>query len=87
MEVTVQLPDDLSQEFGDPESLPRQLLEAWAAQAYRTRRLSHAQIGRLLGLDYWQTEQFLNDHDAKRPYTLADLEVDRRSLDAVLDAK
>ncbi len=87
MQVTVQLPDDLSQAFGDPASLPRQILEALAAQAYRTRRLSRAQVGRVLGLGYWETERFLSDHDAKRPYTLADLEVDRRSLDTVLGAK
>jgi len=79
MNVTVQVPDDVSQLLGDPASLPRQLLEALAAQAYRTQQLSRAQVGRLLGLDYWATEQFLSDHDARRPYTLADLELDRQS--------
>jgi hypothetical protein len=79
MQVTVQLPDDLLQQFGDPASLPRQLLEALAAEAYRAQRLSRAQVSRLLGLDYWATERFLGEHDARRLYTLADLEIDRQS--------
>ncbi len=86
MHVTVQLPDDLARELGDPAEIPRQLLEAFALEGYRSQRLSRYQVSQLLGLDYWQTEDMFARHDAKRPYTLTDLEEDRKTL-AELEGK
>lgn len=80
MEVTVELPDEIARHLGESGDMSRQMLEAFAAEAYRTQRLSRRQVAQLLGLDYWQTEHFLDQHDAKRPFTLADLEIDRQSL-------
>jgi hypothetical protein len=80
MEVTVELPDDIAKHLGEANKVPRQMLEAFAAEAYRGQKLSRHQLSRLLGLDYWQTEDFLTQHEARRPFTLADLETDRRSL-------
>jgi hypothetical protein len=80
MQVTVQLPDEVAAQVGGAADLPRRLLEAFAAESYRARQLSRRQVRELLGLDYWQTEDFLSRHEAKRAYTVADLEVDRRSL-------
>lgn len=87
MNVTVHLPDDLIGDLGGAATVPRRLLEALAADAYRSGTLTRAQVGRLLGLGYWQTDSFLAEHDARRPYTLADLEVDRRSLNEALKSK
>jgi hypothetical protein len=80
MQVIVQLPDAFAEYLGDQADMARQLLEALAAESYRTHKLSRHQLSQLLGFDYWQTEDFLTRHEAKRPYTRADLEVDRRSL-------
>ena len=80
MEVTVELPDDIARHLGETNQIPRQMLEAFAAEAYRGQRLSRHQLSELLGLDYWQTEEFLTRHEAKRPITLADLQIDRQSL-------
>ncbi|HEX3797853.1 MAG TPA: UPF0175 family protein [Verrucomicrobiae bacterium] len=80
MEVTVELPDDIALTLGNVGEIPRKMLEAFAAEAYREQRLSRHQLSRLLGQDYWQTEEFLTRHEAKRPFTLADLQVDRDSL-------
>ena len=80
MQVTVELPDEIAQHLGESGDVPRQVLEALAAEGYRAQRLSRHQVSQLLGLDYWQTEEFLTRHEAKRPYSLADLEIDRRSL-------
>jgi hypothetical protein len=80
MEVTVELPDDIAKHLGEANKVPRQMLEAFAAEAYRAQKLSRYQLSQLLGLDYWQTEDFLTQHEARRPFTLADLETDRRSL-------
>lgn len=86
MQVTVQLPDELAPALGNVSEMPRKLLEAFAADGYRTGALSRGQVRRLLGLDYWQTDEFLTQHGALREYTMADLEIDRRSL-AALPAK
>jgi len=80
MEITVQLPDEVAKQLGDLDNMPRHLLEAFAIESYRLQRITRHQVSQLLGLDYWQTEELLTKHDAKRPYTLADLEIDRDSF-------
>lgn len=80
MEVTVQLPDEIVEQLGDTANMPRQLLEAFAIENYRLEKLTRHQVSRLLGLDYWQTDEFLTKHRAKQPYTLVDFEVDQVSL-------
>ena len=80
MEVTVELPDDIAGRLGEASEMPRQMLEAFAAEAYRAQRLSRHQLGQLLGLDYWETEEFLTRHEARRSFTLEDLQIDRQSL-------
>lgn len=72
MEAIVQVSDG-----GENE---RATLEASAAEAYLDGRISRRQLSELLGLDYWQTEEFLTARDAKRVYSMADLESDRASL-------
>lgn len=81
MDVTVQLPDEIVQQLGGVATMPRQLLEAFALERYRAERLTRHQVSQLLGLDYWQTDEFLAEHQAKQPYTLADFELDQLSLD------
>lgn len=80
MQVTVEVPDHIANLLGKRADLEREVLEAFAAEAYRVEKLSRKQVGDLLGLDYWDTEDFLTRHDAKRPYTLADLQIDRTNL-------
>ena len=36
------------------------------AEAYRAQRLSRHQLSQLLGFDYWQTDEFLTRHEARR---------------------
>lgn len=80
MEVTVEVPDQIVDSLGGARGIERALLESLAADAYRDERISRRQLRDLLGLDYWQTEEFLTAHDAKRVYSMTDLEVDRASL-------
>ena len=75
--VTVELPDNIAKLLGEKESLPRSVLEAAAADGYRTEKLTRFQVGELLGLDRWQTEEFLTRHEAQRAFTLADYELER----------
>ncbi len=80
MQVIIQLPDEIAKHLGDAGHMPRRMLEAFAAEAYRTQKLSRHQLRQLLALDYWQTDAFISQHEANRPYTMADLQIDRDSL-------
>ena len=81
MQVIVDIPEEVAQQLPDVHLMPRQLLEAWAAEAYRSEKLTRHQIGRLLGLNRWKTEDFLATHKAIPAYSLADWEIDRPSLE------
>ena len=85
MHVTVELPDQVAHQFGDtPAAVARHVTESAALEGYRTGRLSHRQVGELLGLDYWQTENFLREHNVPLNYCIADMEADNAALDKIL---
>jgi hypothetical protein len=79
MNVTVEIPDEIAERLPAKDKISRDLLEAYAADGYRTERLSRHQVGVLLGLDRWQTEDFLAKRNALRPFTIADYELELRS--------
>ena len=85
MEVIVTLPESVARSLGEtPEDISRRILEHTAIEGYRTGRLSHRQVGEMLGLDYWQTDQFFAEHQVTLNYSVADLEADRMTLDQIL---
>jgi hypothetical protein len=85
MQITLDLPEDIAAELAAKgEDLSRTVLEALALEAYRTQKLSTAQLRRLL--DYQtraQVHAFLKAHGVYLHYTGADLEHDRRAGDAL----
>ncbi|MBN9690016.1 MAG: UPF0175 family protein [Verrucomicrobia bacterium] len=81
MRITIELPDEIAESLGPELSLSRRLLEAYAIEGYRSEKLTRRQVGQLLGLDRWKAEEFLAEHGATRAYSLADWELDRRSLE------
>jgi len=83
MEITIQIPDELATLVTGHDAFARELLEAFTAHAYRNDRISSYQVGQLLGLDRWQTEEFLASRDAIRPYDIPDLNVDRATLESL----
>lgn len=83
MRITIELPDEIAKNLGPELGLPRRLLEAYAVEGYRSEKLTRHQVGQLLGLDRWKAEEFLAEHGATQPYSLADWELDRRSLEQV----
>lgn len=86
MQFTVEMPDQCARQWGDtPDAVGRHVLEDAAIERYRTGRLSHRQVGDLLGLDYWQTEAFLKQRGVPLNYSPADLDADRATLDNILD--
>ena len=82
MEVTIELPEDVAGVFlANGENIEREVLEATALEGYRSCKLSHAQIGRMLNLSRFEVDEFLKTHDVPLNYTVEDLEADRRTLD------
>ena len=85
MQVTVELPDQVARQWGDtPDAIGRHVLEDAAIEGYRGGRLSQRQAGAMLGLDYWQTEAFLQGRGVPLNYSAADLDADNVTLDRIL---
>lgn len=85
MQITVEMPDQCARQWGDtPNAVGRHILEDAAVERYRAGRLSQRQFGDLLGLDYWQTETFLQQRGVPLNYSSADLDADRVALDKIL---
>jgi Uncharacterised protein family (UPF0175) len=62
MQVTVKMPEQVARQWGEiPDAVGRHVMEDAAIEGYRAGRLSHRQVGEMLGLDYWQTEVFLKE--------------------------
>lgn len=85
MEVTINLPEDVANSFlANGETIEREVLEATALEGYREGKLSHAQVGRMLGLSRFETDEFLKEHNVPLNYSIEDLEQDRQTLDKLL---
>jgi len=84
--LTIDLPPELERALqataGDTNRTAR---EALAVSLFREGRLSHADLGRALGLDRFETDALLKHHEVTTGgLTRADLEADRVTLDKVL---
>lgn len=82
MQITIELPDDIAGMLArrNGADLPRAVLEAVAVEGYRSGGLTHAQVGRLLGIEYrLDVDAFLKEHGADLHYNLEDLERDRQT--------
>ncbi len=85
MNVAIELPEDIAKQLQAAwHDMPRRALEAIAVDGYRSGALSRSQVGRLLGLSFWDTETFLRDRRAYLPYDETDLEQDRREIERAL---
>ena len=85
MQVTVKMPDQVARQWGEtPDAVGRHVMEDAAIEGYRAGRLSHRQVGEMLGLDYWQTETFLKERGVPVNYSAADLDADNATLDKIL---
>jgi predicted HTH domain antitoxin len=84
MQITLNLPDDLLQNF-NRDRLGLDILEALVVQAYQAEKITPAEVGRILGLNSrWAVDAFLKQHNADLHYDEADLERDRETLHGLL---
>jgi predicted HTH domain antitoxin len=86
MSLTIQLPADVEQrlraEFADFETEAKQTL---ALALFREGKLSHFELSRVLGLDRFQTDAYLKNHNVfEGSLTMEDLEEQSQTLDRVL---
>ena len=86
MQITINLPEDVVKVFASNGANPeRKILEATAAEGYRSGKLSQTQIKRMLGFKVrTEVDAFLREHDVTLNYTIEDLEADRKTLDKIL---
>ena len=85
MQVTLKMPDQVARRWGEtPDAVGRHVMEDAAIEGYRAGRLSHRQVGEMLGLDYWQTEAFLKERGVPLNYSVADLEADNATMNSIL---
>lgn len=80
--IGVDLPEDIAKRLESAWcDVSRGALEAVVLEAYRDGTLTREQVGRVLGLSFWETEAFLKERQAYLAYDEQDLEHDRRDLD------
>ena len=86
LQFIIDLPAELERTLRGAEAETNLLVkEAFALRLFHDGRLSHAELGRSLGLDRFETDALL-----KRPSlasggpTFSDLDADRTTLEAVL---
>jgi len=82
--VEISVPDTLIKALGaEPAELPRQTLEALIVQAYRKGRITHAEVGELLGLDRFAIDGFLKDAQAFRRHESEEFAFDLERLRSI----
>ena len=78
MQITVELPDDISQHTNPG----REALERLAIEGYRSGALTHHQAGQLLGLSRFEFDDFLIEHKIfDHAYSIEDLQQDLADLE------
>jgi Uncharacterised protein family (UPF0175) len=80
-EVMVRIPDDLARRLGTGDTVERRALEVLALDAFKLGHLTKPELRRLLGFGTRaKLDEFLKGHGIYEPYTLDDLDRERRGL-------
>ena len=88
MQIIMDLPDAVARQLGEtPAAVSRLVLENAAIEGYRCGSLSQRQVGTMLGLDYWETEHFLREHQVPLNYSLMELADDNATLERILSGR
>lgn len=80
--VTVRIPADLARRLGTAGEVERRVVELLALEEYKLGHLTKPELRRLLGYGTrMELDGFLKAHEVFEPYSLADLDEERRDLD------
>ncbi len=86
MLVSVEIPDPLARQLHlDGPGSNRRALEIFALEGYRTLELSRRQVGELLGLSFYETEEFLKRNHATIPLTMEEYERGSSALSGLIE--
>ena len=85
MNLVLRIPDDIAARLSEPGAdLEREALEALVLEKYRVGKVTTEELRRTLGFETrYELDGFLKAHGVFMDYTLADLERERRTLDAL----
>ncbi|MBX7105559.1 MAG: UPF0175 family protein [Gemmataceae bacterium] len=86
MSVTIEIPSDLEQRLrGSGPELGEQVREVYALWLFRHGSLTHAELGRMLGLDRIETDALLKRHDvAEHALTHAEVDADVEGINDLI---
>lgn len=87
MSVVVEIPESLRQALVgemDEAAMSRMALEALVAEAVRRSLITGGMAGYILGLSFFEREDFLAAHGMVRDYDEAELQAQQDAIDAVL---
>ena len=86
MDVVIHIPKGIEEQFEAAfgRDLARAAREALAVEGYRTERLSLGQVAEFLGVSTMEADQFLKERQVPLPYSVEDLERDRKALKSAL---
>jgi hypothetical protein len=71
MVVTLEIPDDVAERMGG--DLSRRALEAFVVEEHKAGRVTKAELRRLLGYSWHETEEFLKTHGVYLEMTIEDV--------------
>lgn len=81
MNLTVQIPDEFVGTLSPGPDLPRRIVEGFALEEYKSKRISKAQLRRLLGLETrFELDDFLKAHRVEADTTVEDVRRDLQDL-------
>jgi predicted HTH domain antitoxin len=81
MVITLNIPESAARHFGDtPDAIGRNLLLKAVLEDYREGRISEGRLAEILGISRWEAQDILDQHNARRPYSVEMLEEDRRNF-------
>jgi predicted HTH domain antitoxin len=84
MQITIDLPDEYIQRLEpDLDNLPQHILETLVVDAYKTQRLTSAEVGRILNLNRFEVDALLKQYQAYLHYTIADFNQDLQTLQQI----
>ena len=81
MLVSVEVPDPIAHSLRlDGPQPEHRALELFALEGYRAGELSRGQVGEMLGLSFYETEELLKRRNAFLQYTAEELDQDAATL-------
>ncbi len=85
MNVTVELPDAIAHQLRlDGPQAGRRALEMFALEGFRGGELTRGKVGELLGLSFYETEEFLKLNGAEIKLTLEEFQRSSTALEALI---